>query len=121
MNTPLNPRADTNAAPKKNLGSPTPEVSEEEAQRILMEGGERARGVTRSLQPPPEPEPRDDSANDLRSRLWEVSQKPKLTGTERQSETAAAVIEWLHERGAFYFYAECRNFSGVMYFDAHRK
>lgn len=60
-------------------------------------------------------------AEGIRARLWEIAQQPKLTPTERHRAAAAAVVEWLHVRGRFYYHAERRDFASVMYFDASRK
>lgn len=57
----------------------------------------------------------------IRARLWEIGQTPKLTPTERNRETAAAVVEWLHTRGRFYYHTERRDFAGCMFFDSARK
>ncbi len=56
----------------------------------------------------------------IRARLWELAQA-KLSATELYRNSAAAVVEWLHGRGRFYFHAERRDFASVMLFDAERK
>jgi len=66
--------------------------------------------------------PEVGGANDIRARLWKISQQqPRLPAIERNRKSAAAVIAWLHERGRFYFHADRRDFAGVMFFDAGRK
>jgi hypothetical protein len=65
--------------------------------------------------------PARSDADGIRARLWAIAQEPKLTPTERNRATAAAVVEWLHGRGRFYFHNGRRDFSGCMFFDAARK
>lgn len=57
-------------------------------------------------------------ANGIRAKLWHIGQTPKLTPTERHRAEAAAVVEWLHDRGRFYHHSERRDFGSVMFFDA---
>lgn len=57
----------------------------------------------------------------IRAKLWKITQTPKLSATEFHRMISAAVIEWLHERGRFYFHSERPDFAGVMYFDSNRK
>jgi len=61
------------------------------------------------------------AADGIRAKLWEIAQTPKTTPTERNRSSAAAVVEWLHGRGRFYFHAERRDYASVMFFDATRK
>lgn len=58
-------------------------------------------------------------AQDIRARLWTVEQE-KLGATERYRKQAATVLEWLHERGKFYFDTSRRDFAAVMFFDTAR-
>ena len=57
---------------------------------------------------------------DIRAQLWELAQA-KLSATEFYRRAAAAVVEWLHGRGSFYYDATRPAFDGVMYFDNERK
>ena len=57
---------------------------------------------------------------DIRARLWEVEQTPKISTTERYKLIAATVLIWLHERGRFY-HREEQTFASVMFFDSTRK
>lgn len=61
------------------------------------------------------------AGGDIQATLWQITQEPKLTPTERHRAIAAAVVKWLHGRGRFYFHAERRDFAGVLYFDTGRK
>jgi hypothetical protein len=63
----------------------------------------------------------DPAARDIRAKLWEISQRPKLTSIERARASADAVLSWLHSRGRFYFIADRCDFRGVLFFDAMRK
>ena len=58
---------------------------------------------------------------DIRAKLWAIAQIPKLSAPERSQQIAAAVLEWLHGRGQFYFHADHADFASVMFFDNHRK
>lgn len=56
----------------------------------------------------------------IRATLWKLSQE-KIGSTELHRKTAAAVVEWMHKRGRFYFHKDLRDFASVMFFDADRK
>ncbi|MEI6149782.1 MAG: toprim domain-containing protein, partial [bacterium] len=61
------------------------------------------------------------SAKEIRAKLWEITRIPNLSATEHYRQSAAAVVEWLHARGRFYYHVERRDFASVMFFDATQK
>jgi hypothetical protein len=58
---------------------------------------------------------------EIRARLWEINQIPRISLSERNRMIADAVLQWLHGRGQFYHHLELRDFGNVMFFDNERK
>ena len=61
------------------------------------------------------------TAEGIQNELWKIAQTPKQTTTERQAAFCAAVLGWLHGRGALYHLAARPDFDSAMYFDNERK
>ena len=76
--------------------------------------------ATATVAPEPTARPGKPDFEDIRAQLWELAQA-KLSATEFYRRAAAAVVEWLHGRGSFYYDATRPAFDGVMYFDNVRK
>jgi len=57
----------------------------------------------------------------IQKELWQISQTPKMTATERQTAYCDAVLGWLHLRGAFYHLTARPDFEGGLYFDRERR
>ena len=57
----------------------------------------------------------------IQKELWEISQIPKLDAAERHRKFCAAVVNWLHGRGAFYHLKDSPDFEGALFFDRARK
>jgi hypothetical protein len=58
---------------------------------------------------------------ELKATLFEISQKKKLTTSERNTEMARAVITALQQRGRFFFHADFCDHATAMFFDTRRK
>jgi len=76
--------------------------------------------ATATVAPEPTAGPGKPDFEDIRAQLWELAQA-KLSATEFYRRAAAAVVEWLHGRGSFYYDATRPAFDGVLYFDNTRK
>ena len=63
----------------------------------------------------------DTSPEGIQAKMWAISQTPKLTAAEIHRLFCAAVLSWLHQRGAFYHLAARPDFDGGMFFDGERK
>ncbi|NLE41296.1 MAG: hypothetical protein GX615_05640, partial [Lentisphaerae bacterium] len=75
----------------------------------------------RAVEPPmPEPTGATGGVEAIRAALWGLTQE-KIPANEFYRKAAAAVVDWLHGRGRFYYHAERPDFAGVMYFDNERK
>ena len=68
----------------------------------------------------PEPTGATGGVEAIRAALWGLTQE-KIPANEFYRKAAAAVVDWLHGRGRFYYHAERPDFAGVMYFDNERK
>ena len=70
---------------------------------------------------PHAPAPLSPDPESVRAALWELSQRGKLSATDRYRLAADLVVAWLHVRGRFYFDKAVGDFAAVLYFDATRK
>ena len=60
-------------------------------------------------------------ATGLQAQFFQIGQTKGTTAAEKYQAMAAAVVDFLHERGKFYFHADHRDHETAMYFDAARK
>ena len=63
----------------------------------------------------------DPKPEGIQAALWAISQLPSLSASETHRAFCAAVLSWLHNRGAFYHLSARPDFEGGMYFDRERR